>query len=395
MLPDKIRKQHFTREEQVSLMVRCKKVLEHASPELAKDAFCRCLSAARDRVSSESKERPSTSAASTPDEKQSFLTIDSAAQSSSESVNAEVEILKLYSQRDNSQALNQDVVPVPAAAPPQAQPGRLLNTDKPKRKSLHRKHSLTPLPLPPPVLAPPVPPLPPLPSPETARYMSLSLRLSRPFIEPTGVSSDRPVARRDYHDLDARKQLRETIASPEKFDEALAFGFSHNDSVPSAPATDDSFPLQQPPLYHSENEEDDNRSVESQGPRTPTAIPDTEAAIKLPSFDSGTEFPMQQSLRPKTPINRSPTGSVGNSEMTFHMSLTRQDLRSSPEEELYSAQRRKVSGVDVEEVDPLALQVLPVCDDPTGAHGAFAVHGSSPKGLKRVWKTIRRQRSVL
>ena len=62
MLPDKVRKQHFSREEQVALMMRCKKALEHVSPEMAADVYRRILAVSReDRSPSFTKTRPSTS----------------------------------------------------------------------------------------------------------------------------------------------------------------------------------------------------------------------------------------------------------------------------------------------------------------------------------------------
>ena len=397
MLPDKTRKQHFSRQDQAALMVRCKKILEHVFPNFTEDTSRGYVDTTRGNlVSHETAPRPSTSAGSATGESQSFLAIDVPTIRSDESVSAELEIVKLYSGPDASETEenhNNWRPPLPQGSlpPPPSDSNAVAVPRKTKRKSLHRKLSLTPLPLPPPVLAPPVPPVPPAASLEPVRHFGLSTRLSRPFVEPMDAPPDPPAQKKDYRDPNARKQLRNALVSPEKFDEALAFGFSPTDKAsPSPSAEDQSFPIQQPPLCHSDNEEDDDHSVDTHGPRTPTTISDNQAAIKLPSFDSATEFPFVQNNRPKTSSSRSPAGSVGNREMTIHMTLTRRDL-SSPEEELYSVQRRQNSGIDVEKVDPLALETLPVCDDPTGAHGAFAVQDSVPKGLKRVWKTIRRQ----
>ena len=391
LLPDKIREQQFSREENVILMVRCEQVLEDVAPELAKDVYRHCLSTTKgDSMSYISRKRPVTSCGIGFEESKSFLSMESASPFSTEDVDKEMEIFELYSPPDHPETTDQVTIPTPPLPPPE--PKELANIEKPKRKSLHRKLSLTPLPLPAPTLAPPVPPIARLPSVDSIRHFAFSAGLSRPSIENLSGSLEPPTERKHYRDPDARKQLRNALASPENFDEALAFGFcSADESAPSTSATDEYFPIQQPMLYNSEHEDEDTHSIETQSPRTPTTLSDDQAAVKQPSFDSGVDFPRAQIDRPKTPktpIIRSPAGSVGTREMTIHMTLTRQDLRS-PEEVLYDVERQQNSGVTVEKVDPLALEALQVCDDPTGAHGAFAVH-DNPKGLKRVWKTLKR-----
>ena len=388
-LPDKVRRQHFSREEQVSLMVRCKKVLEHASPELAADVYQRCLSlSSEDREPSFTKTRPSTAGGSRYDDGNSHVTFDTWLDISTDHVDWEMDVFGGYSRPDASThtvAGTVDDMNLASIPPPPPEPKHVVFGAKPKRKSFIRRHSLTPLPLPAPTLAPSVPPVPPLPSPDQVRHFALSAKQSRPSTEQVLGLLEPPAERRYYQDQDARFKLRSALASTEKFDEALAFGFSPTDERSNSSSTDPSFPLQQPTLYHSEQEDDDIKSIETLSPRTPTYASEDQPAIKQPSFDSGFELPFTHMTRPKT------SGS-SNREMTIHMTLTRRDLRSpSPEEQLYSAQRFQNTGVDVAKGDPLALEPLAVTEDATGAHGAFAVHdGVLPKGLKRVWKSLTR-----
>ena len=144
----------------------------------------------------------------------------------------------------------------------------------------------------------------------------------------------------------------------------------------------------------------DAESVETVGPRTPSPLDHHDSAThQATAVDSGTEIPeLHLDARPKTPsvLDRS---SLPSTYSSFHDSIGSRThvVRTSSEEILYAYQRRITSGVDVETSDPLALQALPVCDDNTGAKGAFAVsHGQDSnaltptKGLKRVFQSLKR-----
>ena len=84
-------------------------------------------------------------------------------------------------------------------------------------------------------------------------------------------------------------------------------------------------------------------------------------------------------------------GSIVDRESTIRMTLTPSDLRiGTAEGEGYSHEPQYTAGA-AQKADLLALEPLSVCDDPTGAHGAFAVHDDENlKGLRRVWKTLKR-----
>ncbi|SMR42671.1 unnamed protein product [Zymoseptoria tritici ST99CH_3D1] len=275
-----------------------------------------------------------------------------------------------------------------AAPPPLIAPERQT---QPREKSYSRRmitSMLAPLPLPPPRLMPIMPPVP-------------AIRISDD--RPTSLT---PSAPKHYTDSNARSQLRECIMSPEKFDEALEFGFpiqatgaKRSMSSSSRPgrsvesevgelslsdSTDDS---------ESRSEEDEGDSDDyHDGPATPTAGSESYQSTFVrhnTSIDSGVALPIHltdshdnsfRDVTPTAPVNR---------EMTLKLSLTRSDLRA-PEEMLYSLSRKAVSGVELAE-DPLALNPLPVCEDHTGAKGAFAVSDKSKKmSLGKVWKSMLR-----
>jgi hypothetical protein len=248
---------------------------------------------------------------------------------------------------------------------------------------------LAPLPLPPPRLMPILPPLPAHPIADNAHTRSKS------------------TTTKHYTDSDARSQLRECVMSPEKFDEALEFGFavaspaieySSYDSLETEQSVEGETDMLSLSDRAEDSSGDDKRDEEydddfHSGPSTPMA---GEIACQPSilqhntSIDSGVALPIyypsgykssSRSLSPEFPTAR---------EMTLKLSLTRHDLRM-PEEKLYSIARAQASGVEVAE-DPLRLVPLPICEDHTGAKGAFAVKARSAdkKGLGRVWKTMLR-----
>lgn len=394
-LPDKIRRRQFTRKEQISLAVRCKRALQDSSPELADEVLRRCLYAGRegDAVSTRSRKRRSSATVDTDilvDD--DFLEYDAFSKKSLETVDPDVDAYYMYSRPTSSEAKDETSIP-----PSPARPMHKLSTfpRQTRSRSSSRSSSLMPIPLPPPGLSdvPPVPPLPPPDQLPLPRHRILATASSLPqLIGPTTDSQECSVEANTYQH-DVRKQLRQYL-SPQKFDEAIEFGFAFNDEPgPSLSTTSKSFPVRPPPPCLIDDEygdEDSYDSAETMSPRTPTESSDTALpAIRRPSFDSSMEIRPNLFTTLKTGKTRSPDGSLGNREMTIHMTLTRRDLRA-PDENIYGVQRPTTSGVDVERVDPLALDILPVCDDPSGAHGVFAVRDSKgSKGLRKVWKSIR------
>lgn len=381
-LPEKVRKLYFTRKEQILLAVRCKNVLEDTSPELAHDAVRRCLISTRKSDETNGYKRPSTS--KSVDSTITTTTSKSSPESETfeqHALDSETEIVDMYSRPSMSDGKDSVSISEPQPIQPPPEP------KEPSRKPHDRTFTLVPVPLPPPTLAP----APSQPSPDTVPHFALSARLSRPFntgpVSSLPTTPTTPTKSEPSHDSEARDTIRDH-PSPQKIDEALEFGFSepNDESLPSS-STEESFPLQAPPSIHSDDEDEDHVSV---GPRTPTPS-ESHPAIKQPSFDSGISLPSQQMLRlPKTPTRRSPCDSFHDSEKTIHMTLTPRNLRS-PADKLYDADWQFTPSVDVQNHDPLALEQLQICDDPTGAHGAFAVHDAEmSKGMKRVWSRLLR-----
>ncbi|KAF2481422.1 hypothetical protein BDY17DRAFT_301315 [Neohortaea acidophila] len=376
-LPEKIRRQQFTRKEQISLAVRCKRALNDTAPDFADDALRRCLNGRRqdnlDRLTSQRR-------------RQSLATVDteiliddvdtlneSQGHRPSDSFATQIEIFSLYANPDPHAATD------PVSIPPPPLPVT-ASAGKPRRTtSFSRAATFTPISLPPPQLAPvpAIPPLPPALHPQS--FASPTSWVEVTDNESSLTAQGRMNENRPYQQPDVRKQLRHHL-SPEKFDEALEFGFSFPEDREHgalSAAAEQSSPSQPPALCYTsdEGEEDFSDTLEAAGPRTPTTVADNVfPTVMRPSFDSNGRSSLRQpSLTAMTPPkSRSPWGSVGNREMTIHMTLTRRDL------------------LDVERVDPLALEPLPICDDPTGAHGAFAVgHGKNPRGLRRMWNSLR------
>lgn len=357
-----------------------------------------------------------------------------------------MKISNLYSRRSKSFSTEQVQTIAPAsAAPPSLPPVAEPPVVPAPRKRTFRRFSLTPIPLPPPTLAPAVPAI---MSPDTEAYYkearpvsvaaSLSARLSRPyldlFMQDTEQIPSPTSESRSYFDVDTRKQLRRTLMSPETFDEALEFGFETKMPSPSSTSTHD-LPI---PVSHFSDDEYDDEDEDEEGdeeaqepqqeepviaeleatsdfdfglsdstsilepcsPRTPTPpLLTPSPPIKPGSFDSAIGgLPLYPPLRPKptspttTPRTFLLSPTIENREMTIHLSLTPPDLRSiaSTEDELYSVQRQQTSGVAVERNDPLALQALKVCEDDTGMQGAFAVaEGGLGRGALGRWKVFK------
>jgi hypothetical protein len=227
----------------------------------------------------------------------------------------------------------------------------------------------------------------------------------------TPSASSKP---KHYTDSNARFQLRETVMSPEKFDEALEFGFpittanaAVNRTTSAASKPDQSVDSGLEELSLSDSAGDDNDDEEEyeeedddddypKGPLTPNTYQETTHPSIIRqhniSIDSGVALPIHLTSITKGSIRSITPEFTAAREMTLKLSLTRPDLRA-PEEKLYSLARGQASGVHLAE-DPLKLEALTVCEDHTGANGAFAVRErslSGKKGLGRVWKTLRMQ----
>ncbi|KAF2869408.1 hypothetical protein BDV95DRAFT_98879 [Massariosphaeria phaeospora] len=189
-----------------------------------------------------------------------------------------------------------------------------------------------------------------------------------------------------YRDPEARKTLRMFLASPQKFDEAVEFGFpsaagseevKHRYQLPPIATDARNFSRDMQTFLRDDRisfleDDDEDQGLESDGDSTvDLESPVTPSSIGM-SFrgharhlSPSTYSSLDSTGLPLNPLN--PMSGRLNREMTLRMTLTRPDLRAD-DDQLYGWQGAK-GGKD----DPFALEELPVSDDMTGSKGAFAV----------------------
>ncbi|RWA11913.1 hypothetical protein EKO27_g3217 [Xylaria grammica] len=174
-----------------------------------------------------------------------------------------------------------------------------------------------------------------------SRRKSRALSLITPKHNPQASVTSIDPAATHYQDPEARHKLRAYLASPQKFDEALEYGFPANSPYPTVlpggtPRKSQSFSQG---LFMASSEKlktflaDDNSSnysqetsiPDSESPRTPHT-PENLHGIKPFQFPSHSN-----SFPPKLPEGYGP-GPMATREMTLRMTLTRPDLRSGQDE---------------------------------------------------------------
>jgi hypothetical protein len=230
------------------------------------------------------------------------------------------------------------------------------------------------------------------PSPPThQRAHSSSLVGQRSSHTPTPPVFD-PEATH-YRDPEARKKLRTYLSSAQKFDEAIEFGFpstASNDSVtphyqlPPIASHSRKFSrdmqtfLRDGKLSFFEDFSNENQGLESDE----DSVPDMESPTTPSS--TGHSFPVHSRhiSHSKLSVDEQsassplyPGAGHFNREMTLRMTLTRPDLRAD-EDQLYGWQSPSPK---VPKDDPLALEDLVFTDDMTGTKGAFYVK-PKPRG---------------
>ena len=224
---------------------------------------------------------------------------------------------------------------------------------------------------------PPPPPLPTLVIPQTSHQRAIS-RVPSPVLKnKSSIFNIEPFAHH-YQDPEARLKLRVYLASPQKFDEAIEFGFPSKDEKdplqlplhrPSLSRNHNTAPCRtflhddSPSLFDAldsdESSSDDAASLpERDCPCTPIdSAFHTDATLLSPSvatssrssstlFSKPTLHQQQQHHHASEPFAQMLAGSR---EMTLRMTLTRPDLRAD-EKALYA----HTTGDD-----PLALEHLP------------------------------------
>jgi hypothetical protein len=226
------------------------------------------------------------------------------------------------------------------------------------------------------------------PRPGLAARPSSSSLLTPRHQRKSSVSSIEPAAQH-YQDPEARLKLRVYLASPQKFDEAVEFGFPSLDKPalvpPVAPVatprkteeTERTF-LDDAASLPSEDEDEDDRDedlslADPESPRTPQdAIFQSLRPLRQSSVDR------VGVLRPRV-LGSSPDpyaeGRPGGREMTLHMTLTRPDLRIETEMRPAPATNE----------DPLRLSDLPLSDE---RHPIWDPAADERSKMKKLWKKL-------
>ncbi|KAK4975347.1 hypothetical protein LTR42_004557 [Elasticomyces elasticus] len=256
-------------------------------------------------------------------------------------------------------------------SPPVTKP---LTIVRPKRKSMHRALTLVPLALPPPTLTPLSEA-----TPSPVQPALVAARLSRPYLEHMVVPVNRWPHSASFQIPGSHRQSHSEFAHG--FDISLAPGHCL-ESIPSSPSTDASFLIQGASSLDSLDEDDASLHTD-----TPEPTSHERKVAQSASFDSGIVLPLQMNHAEGVERSRRSSNLSGR-EMALR--FTRLEVRT-PEEELYRWQRTQTSGVSVADADPLALAPLVISLELDGRCGAFAAQsGSQPRGLGRVWNSIRR-----
>lgn len=204
-----------------------------------------------------------------------------------------------------------------------------------------------------------------------------------------------------YQDPDARRKLRVYLASPQKFDEAVEFGFpslkaghkeqpkftleasknrSVSNDISSRSFLDDaavSFPSGEAP----EAVHDDTSVADSDSPKTPDDNHqrgneiDPSPSKKFPAVSpDAANAPRPRLVGMRTePYAREP---LANREMTLHMTLTRPDLRTTS------------TDVFAPNKMPLKLSELPVADEAVTVWDTLPVERGK---MKKIWQRLTRK----
>ncbi|KAK4560805.1 hypothetical protein LTR86_005385 [Recurvomyces mirabilis] len=253
-----------------------------------------------------------------------------------------------------------------------------------KARSFNRALYLTPIALPPPRLAP----IPASPVPETLPVLSppqqekLSWRLSRPcddFYVPSPIETPpaKPFEEPVVADV-TRPQLRPRAITCPVLD--LTSERARHDIPNAVPtSTSECFPIQRTSLVLYDT--DDNASVQTSGPLTPSALSSTssQASTLLTSAEASGLITVQPNS------DGSPTRTPRGLNDAIAARTAATSVAAWP-----TKQSCEVAVVDL---DPLALEPLDSYERSAGANDtmtAFDLSVPREKRLTRVWKSIRR-----
>ncbi|PGH11798.1 hypothetical protein AJ80_06956 [Polytolypa hystricis UAMH7299] len=203
-----------------------------------------------------------------------------------------------------------------------------------------------------------------------------------------------------YQDPEARLKLRVYLASPQKFDEAIEFGFPSLDFkeniYPARPSIEprrtqevgrtfleeDDSPADTPaPLHEKSNLLEANDNTINNNPPFTKLQPQPQTASSPRNSSSSAN----RGAKKPTVIQAVPLGSSNmNREMTLKMTLTRADLRTRSDTSGRSS--TGLSSMD----DPLRLAELPVLDD--SSHNIWDDPDETRGVVKKMWRRLRRRR---
>jgi hypothetical protein len=390
-LPDKVKRQHFSKEEQTLLADRCESVLDKLSPKVHQESaqeFCRRRLYSHPEEERKVKHRRRSSAPVSTRTFDEGLLASIAAADAPEVVgdgeSDKMAILNLYTRRHSVSTTHESRPEPPVVT-------------KAQIRSFRKSFALRPLQLPAPVLAP-------LPSPGFFKDNKDHSRPAKVKRRPTKLSLISPELSpeaKHYKDPEMRRTLR-AMSSPELFDEALEYGFPPPPSqvLPKGARN-------KPKLSANTPENDRSSSLTSSSTAetkdlpygTVPTTPDGSTYFRESSPDGTTS---QAESKPATPPHlhrRANTAgdlpyhhrssSSVNREMTLRMTLTRPMLRAT-ETVGYSAERKpSLQTPLLDQHDPLALESISICDDPTGAQGAFAINPETSQNLKGIKKALK------
>lgn len=166
-----------------------------------------------------------------------------------------------------------------------------------------------------------------------ARALSLiSANRQTPLPSPSPLASPIDPAATHYQDPEARKKLRAYLASPQKFDEAIEFGFPSQDGLRSQTGGFNKNTAYEPDKLRSFLEDDrsskysdDASAAEPDSPKTPQLF---DKAPHIRSLRNSIEHSSYSRA------DKSMYDPAASREMTLRMTLTRPDLRQS-EDQIY------------------------------------------------------------
>jgi len=211
-----------------------------------------------------------------------------------------------------------------------------------------------------------------------------------PPLQITSVTYTKPLYLKDPN---TKAMLRETLATPAKFEETLAFGFKRDASRPRTPGVELYSPGCEVKEHWLEANKSEGDSIEpdlssadeTEGPMTPDFIEPRIVRPKSVCYSVKSSV----SAAPSPNVNRAGSNTslfedLMNRDMTLRMTLTKPELRAS-DEEIYGRDDGSIpSDVSVDE-DLLAPVALTYSDDVSGTYGAFAQTMSRKKSVKAFW----------